>query len=251
MRLRRRGPLPPRAPYTADELASTYGFSGLYGAERPRRRARRWRSSSSNLTSGATSPPTSLATGLRPTCATSRSTPAPARAREAARLPSTSRTSSASRQGQRSTSTRGPNNNVGPLDVYSAIVNQDLAKVISTSWGICEAQDGGRARGLGRGQPLRAGGGTGPDGRGRGRRRRLDRLHGQERRTPLNVPAVDDPGSQPYVTSVGGTSITARGPATDRDCLERRRQRRRRRRHLVELGDARLPVGRRRRACTW
>ena len=38
-----------------------------------------------------------------------------------------------------------PNTNTGPLDVYNAIVSQDLAKVVSTSWGICEAQAGGSA----------------------------------------------------------------------------------------------------------
>ena len=37
----------------------------------------------------------------------------------------------------------GPNNDTGPLDVLSAVVSQDRAQVISTSWGNCEPQDGG------------------------------------------------------------------------------------------------------------
>ena len=39
----------------------------------------------------------------------------------------------------------GPNTNVGPLDVWNAIFTADTAKVITTSWGTCEAQDGGSA----------------------------------------------------------------------------------------------------------
>ena len=37
----------------------------------------------------------------------------------------------------------GPNTSTGPLDVYDTIVAQDKAKVITTSWGACEAQAGG------------------------------------------------------------------------------------------------------------
>ena len=32
--------------------------------------------------------------------------------------------------------------------------------------------------------------------------------------------AVSDPASQPYVTAVGGTSVTALGPCADRDHVE-------------------------------
>ena len=38
---------------------------------------------------------------------------------------------------------QGPNNSTsGPYDTYSAIVAQDKAKIVSTSWGLCEAQLG-------------------------------------------------------------------------------------------------------------
>ena len=97
-------------------------------------------------------------------------------------------------------------------------------------------------RGLGRGQPLRTGGGTGPDGRGGGRGRRLDGLHGQEREPRQR--ACCRRSREPALRDERRRHLDhRRGPAPGRDCLERRRQRRRRRWHLVELGDARLPVG--------
>src|SRR5262249_25327001 len=38
---------------------------------------------------------------------------------------------------------QGPNNDTtGPYDVYAKMINDDAAKVISTSWGLCEAQLG-------------------------------------------------------------------------------------------------------------
>ena len=106
---------------------------------------------------------------------------------------------------------QGPNTNVGPLDVYNSIINQDRAKIISTSWGICEAQLGGRAvasveanmfeQAAAQGQTVVAA--AGDDGSTDCTNR------GGE---PLGTLAVDDPGSQPYVTSVGGTSLSPLGP---------------------------------------
>lgn len=106
---------------------------------------------------------------------------------------------------------QGPNDNTGPLDVFSSIINQDLAKVISTSWGICEAQDGGRAvasaeanlfeQAAAQGQTVVAA--AGDDGS-------TDCTDSSG--NPIDKPAVDDPGSQPYVTSVGGTSLNVPGP---------------------------------------
>jgi hypothetical protein len=95
------------------------------------------------------------------------------------------------------------------LATYSAIVNDNTVKVISTSWGICEPDlQSGVAdsentlfqEAATQGQSMFAASGDSGsedcDGDASGG-------------TQL---AVDDPGSQPYVTSVGGTSISALGP---------------------------------------
>ena len=105
----------------------------------------------------------------------------------------------------------GPNNNTGPLDVLSAIVSHDHAQVISISWGNCEAQDGGRQvaaveanlfeEAAAQGQTVVAA--SGDNGS-------TDCAPPSGTQNP--VAAVDDPGSQPYVTSVGGTSLATLGP---------------------------------------
>jgi subtilase family serine protease len=106
----------------------------------------------------------------------------------------------------------GPNNSTGPLDVYNTIVTQDRAQVISTSWGECEAQAGGSAalaaeanlfeEAAAQGQTVVVA--SGDDGS-------TDCTDSSN--NPIGTPAVDDPGSQPYVTSVGGTSLTSLGSA--------------------------------------
>jgi subtilase family serine protease len=104
----------------------------------------------------------------------------------------------------------GPNNGAGPLDVLSAIVSQDRAQVISTSWGNCEPQDGGSEvtaveanlfeEAAAQGQTVVAA--SGDDG---------STDCGAPTGNQVAVPTVDDPGSQPYVTSVGGTSLVSLG----------------------------------------
>ncbi len=106
---------------------------------------------------------------------------------------------------------QGPNNNVGPLDVFNAIVTQDLAKVVTTSWGICEAQDGGPAvaaaeanlfeEAAAQGQTVVAAAGD------NGSFECTDASN-----NVINEMAVEDPASQPYVTGVGGTSLASLGP---------------------------------------
>ena len=106
----------------------------------------------------------------------------------------------------------GPNTGTtGPIDVYSAIISQDHAQVISTEWGSCEAQDGGSEaasveanlfeEAAAQGQTVVAA--SGDDGS-------TDCGAPGANQTP--VATVDDPASQPYVTGVGGTSLTAIGP---------------------------------------
>ncbi len=98
---------------------------------------------------------------------------------------------------------QGPNRNANTLlDTYNAIISQDRANVISTSWGACEAQlqeeQSGRAasentlfeEAATQGQTMFAA--AGDDG--------SEDCSGSD--TDL---AVDDPASQPYVTGVGGT----------------------------------------------
>jgi hypothetical protein len=110
---------------------------------------------------------------------------------------------------------QGPNSNSaspgsGPYDLYSQIINQDRAQVVSVSWGQCESDQGDGAlnaentlfeQAAVQGQTIVAAsgdngsedcntGGTGVD-------------------TQL---AVDDPAGQPLVTGVGGTTLNAIGP---------------------------------------
>jgi hypothetical protein len=101
-----------------------------------------------------------------------------------------------------------PNTDFGALDDYNAIVSDDTAKVISTSWGDCEATidaaDPGAQQlentlfeqAAAQGQSLfAAAGDAGSD----------DCALGTTGVRPYL--SVDDPGSQPYVTSVGGLTI--------------------------------------------
>ena len=110
---------------------------------------------------------------------------------------------------------QGPNSNSGspgsgPYDTYSAIISQDKAKVIATSWGQCEPMEGSTdataentlfLEAAAQGQTvISAAGDNGSED---------CFLAGQN----LNVQlAVDDPSSQQYVTGVGGTSLAGVGP---------------------------------------
>jgi hypothetical protein len=112
---------------------------------------------------------------------------------------------------------QGPNSSSnfpgsGPYDVYQAIVSQDRAQVIATSWGSCEAQDGPiptaqqaentlfeEAAVQGQ-STFAASGDTGSE----------DCTDGSG--NPLPGFAVDDPASQPFVTGAGGTSLRTLGP---------------------------------------
>lgn len=106
-----------------------------------------------------------------------------------------------------------PNSGQGIVDNYAAIANQNVAQVVSTSWGICEALiDQGFANSerqifeqmAAQGQTVFAAAGD----------------HGSADcdYDPPNTTAdlaVDDPASQPEVTGVGGTDLTSEtGPET-------------------------------------
>ena len=103
----------------------------------------------------------------------------------------------------------GKNSGSGAIDTYRAIVTQDRAKVISTSWGLCEPQEGrrppARRTRCSRRPPSRARPSSPPPATTASRT-------ASAAATP--TPAVDDPASQPYVTGVGGTSLSdGRAPA--------------------------------------
>jgi len=98
----------------------------------------------------------------------------------------------------------------GPYDTLSAIITQDRAKVISTSWGQCEEIEGSTdandentlfEEAAVQGQSVVAA--SGDDGS-------EDCDTGG--RFGFTALAVDDPSDQPFVTGVGGTSRTAIGP---------------------------------------
>jgi hypothetical protein len=112
---------------------------------------------------------------------------------------------------------QGPNSNSGapgsgPYDLFSSIVNQDRAQVVSVSWGECEATLGAAdaaaentlfQQATVQGQSIvSAAGDSGAQD--------CD-LPGA---VPRTHPAVDDPASQPWVTGVGGTTLTTLGPPT-------------------------------------
>jgi subtilase family serine protease len=101
------------------------------------------------------------------------------------------------------------------LDNYGKIAQQDRAQVVSTSWGSCEPANGARLLGIEseifqemsvQGQSVLAA--AGDDGS-------ADCMPAQNTKVPPDPIfyslQVDDPGSQPFVTAVGGTEITRFG----------------------------------------
>ena len=99
---------------------------------------------------------------------------------------------------------QAPNSDAGLLDEYSAMVTDSSVNVISSSWGLCEAENGNALaqdentlfqEAATQGQSVYAAAGdSGSDDCGDG------------------TLGVDDPASQPFVTGVGGTSLTQLGP---------------------------------------
>ena len=100
----------------------------------------------------------------------------------------------------------GPNDDAGILDTYNEIALENRAKEVSTSWGSSEPENTSSfltseyaifsTMAL-QGQSVFAAAG--------------DAGAYDNPKTP-NALAVDDPGSQPYVTAVGGTTLTTNGP---------------------------------------
>ena len=112
---------------------------------------------------------------------------------------------------------QGPNNNsddpgTGPYDTLAAMIGQDKVQVISNSWGECEALEGTAdahaentllQEAATQGQTfVTAAGDSGSQ----------DCWSAGPGGNTNNALAVDDPASQPFAISVGGTSLTALGP---------------------------------------
>ena len=106
----------------------------------------------------------------------------------------------------------GPNTDAGAYDTYNAIVSSDDAPIVSTSWGLCETEEGIEAanaedvlfeEAAAQGQGIFAAAGD----------------QGSEDCVSSGYSddflAVDDPSSQPFVTGVGGTSWVAAGTPPD------------------------------------
>ena len=104
---------------------------------------------------------------------------------------------------------QGPQTGSGPLDIFAAMVNDDTAKEISTSWGACEgdyasggpngdisAYDQVFQQAAAQGQAIMAAAGDAGS----------EDCFQTDGTTQL---AVDFPGSDPMVTDVGGTTLTS------------------------------------------
>jgi subtilase family serine protease len=105
---------------------------------------------------------------------------------------------------------QGNENGNGFYDTMNAIVSQDRAKVMSTSWGTCESEEGlqdAKAENTlfneaaAQGQTVLVA--AGDDG--------AQDCYATSNNDDSAL-AVDDPGSQPNVTDVGGTTLSALGP---------------------------------------
>jgi len=99
----------------------------------------------------------------------------------------------------------------GPYELFSAIVNQDRAQVVSVSWGQCEQLQGSTEaqaesvlfeEAAIQGQSIVAA--TGDEG--------SEDCNQAQSGIPDPELAVDDPSSQPFVTGVGGITLTSIGP---------------------------------------
>ncbi|MFZ0044137.1 MAG: putative Ig domain-containing protein [Solirubrobacteraceae bacterium] len=106
---------------------------------------------------------------------------------------------------------QGPDTEQGSLDTYEAMISQDTANVISTSWGDCESDLGDDdaqsentlfQEAAAQGQTVVAA--AGDDGA-----QDCYDVNGSK------LAAVDDPASQPFVTGAGGTSLSSTSPLSE------------------------------------
>jgi subtilase family serine protease len=213
---------PSNAAYTADELASAYGFSGLYhaGDEGQGQTIALYELEPDN--------PSDIATfqSCYGTHATVTYVPVDGGAGAGdgsgeAALDIEDAISLAPKatilvyQAPNSNS-NGPGS--GPYDNFSAIVSQDRAQVVSASWGQCESMEGAAdahaenalfEEAAAQGQTIVSA--AGDDG-SEDCYCPPDASCGPGTSTFATQLAVDDPSSQPFVTGVGGTTLSQLGP---------------------------------------
>jgi subtilase family serine protease len=110
---------------------------------------------------------------------------------------------------------QAPNSNsgapgAGPYDMFSAIISQNRANVVSVSWGECEALIGSANASAESTlfQEAAAQGQTVVSAAGDQGAQDCNASGG----LPNLSTAVDDPASQPFVTGIGGTTMSAIGP---------------------------------------
>ena len=206
----------PRAP------ASTWPCSSCRPTSTPT--STRGRTSSTDL---ATTRPWSTSTSMEARSNPSARPVTPARPRSTA-TPVTSRSTPTSRCSWRSPRHadtievyNAPNDYTGQteLDEYTQIANDDSAAVVSSSWAVCE-NDVSAGYVQAENVVFEQMAAAGPEHvRRRGRHRRL-LLHPQSDGT--TIVNVARPASQPWVTSVGGTSLENYNPGPTRTRSTRR-----------------------------
>jgi subtilase family serine protease len=208
------GSAPSQDAYTADQIASAYGFSGLYGAG----------DRGAGVTVGVyelePDEPNDIATFQ--SCYGTHASVSYVRVDGGAGSGAGSGEAAIDIEntiglapGANILVYQGPNGasngpGSGPYDIFSAMINQDRARVISVSWGDCEealgqpdamAENTLFMQATVQGQSIVAASGDSGS---------------EDCDVPGSVPdtnlAVDDPASQPFVTGVGGTSLRALGP---------------------------------------
>lgn len=206
----------PQTAYTSDQIASAYRFSGLY------RRGDKGQGVTVALYELESDAPSDIAayqqcygthTSVSYVRVDGGATGAPAGSGEAA-LDIEQVIGLAPRA--RLLVYQAPNSNSdspgsGPYDLDSAIVSQDRAAVVSTSWGVCEpleARSDAAAENVLfqeaaiQGQTLVAASGDSGS----------EACYGALPSLPDPQLAVEDPASQPFVTGVGGTKLSHLGP---------------------------------------
>ncbi len=105
---------------------------------------------------------------------------------------------------------QGPDSGSSPIDIYQQIADDDTASIVTTSWGICETDPTGTVDAeqpifeqmAAQGQTVIAAAGDSGSS---------DCADNPDGYTPTTL-AVDDPASQPYVTGVGGLTVTSFSP---------------------------------------
>ena len=103
---------------------------------------------------------------------------------------------------------QGPNSNLGPTDTYQQMADDNTVTIVTTSWGTCESDPSGSpsteqpifAQMAAQGQTVFSAAGDNGSSDCSG--------------VVNNQLAVDDPSSQPYVTGVGGLTVSSITPLT-------------------------------------